>query len=106
MIALQLCQIIVQKLGEFQAILGLGPIGKHHGNGTNHLYLSIKLRVLLHALFGIPTIGFDVAEKLPALHHIGCAVFFVHKVDEISVTEFLCKFGQVLGDDMRVHINL
>jgi hypothetical protein len=64
------------------------------------------LQVLSNAQFGIPAILIDFAKEAVALHHPGKALAVVFKVDEITVSEALCPAGQLLREDVGVHVNL
>ena len=49
--------IIVEKTGQFRAVLRL-PVGKHHRNGADDLYLGmVFLGVFFDALCRVPAIG-------------------------------------------------
>jgi hypothetical protein len=85
--------VIVQKLGNLQTVLGLGPIAKHHWNGADHLHIYVVMPAFFQSLFGVPTVAFDFAEK-GIVHHHPCATgLVVLELYELSIAKFLLPFG-------------
>ena len=104
MVAHNLGQVVVQEPRQVGSILRLGPVGKHHGDGADHLDLHPGLSILLDALLGVPTIGGDFSEKQVVPHHVGKPRAGHLQMDESPVAEFLRPFGHDPGQNVRVAV--
>ncbi len=63
--------MVVQKLGGLQGIVGFSPIVKHNRNGANHLNINLGALHIGKTALGAPAVFFNFSEKLVANHHFG-----------------------------------
>ena len=84
----------------------LGPIRKHNGDRANYLHLCVKLVVFINPHICVPTVVFDLSEKLVAAHHLGIALSMVLQINEIAIAKLITPVGHFFGEDVSMGVNL
>jgi hypothetical protein len=96
--------MIIQKLRHLQAILRLGPVTEHDGDGGQHLHVNTMMIALLHTCACIPTVRLDFTKKPVTDRHPGAAGFVMIQLYESSISKLRSEIGNVLGEYVSVNI--